>query len=111
METKKITEQEYLNAIEMIDGYSKIINQYYEQLKNHSRDVQIVNRNLKKCCELNSEDRSIIPTRLNVILRFNFQDIRLCDITKDEFLKARNAGKGSWNDLCDLTNKIDLKFK
>jgi hypothetical protein len=111
METKKITEQEYLNAIKMIDEYSKIINQYYEQLKNHSRDVVIINRNLKKCHELTESDRLIIPCRLDNILKFNFRDVRLCDITKDEFFKARNAGKGSWNDLCELTNKIHLKIK
>lgn len=104
METKKITEQEYLNAIQIIKQYSK-------QLQNYNNEVQIVNRNLIKISELTESDRSIIPCRLYNVLKFNFCDIRLCDITKDEFLKARNSGKGSWNDLCDLTNKIDLKFK
>jgi len=104
METKKITEQEYLNAI-------KIINRYSEQLKNHNYEVQIVNRNLTIFSELNELDLDIIPCRLYNILKFNFKDIRLCDITKDEFFKARNAGKGSWNDLCELTNKIHLKIK
>jgi len=104
MENKKITEQEYLNAI-------KIINEYSIQLKNHNYEVQIVNRNLTKFSELNESNRDIIPCRLYNILKSNFNDVRLCDIIKDEFFKARNAGKGSWNDLCELTNKIDLKIK
>ena len=100
MSNKKITEQEYLNAIE-------IIKQYSEQLKNHYNEVQIVNRNLKRFSELSDYDRCQISTRLYNILKFNFKDIRLCDITKEEFFKARWAGKKSWKQLSDLTNKID----
>jgi hypothetical protein len=104
MTTNKITEQEYLNAI-------KIINEYSEQLHNHNKEVQITIRSLKRVSELTDYDRCQISTRLYNVIKWDFKEIRLCDITKDGFFKVRNAGKGSWNELCELTNKIYLKIK
>jgi len=104
MENKKITEQEYLNAI-------KIINEYSEQLHNHYKDVNTSIRSLKRVFELTDYDKSQISNRLHNILKWDFRTHRLCDITKDEFFKVRYAGKGSWNELCELNNKFDLKIK
>jgi hypothetical protein len=99
---QKITEEEYLNAV-------KIINEYSNQLKNHYEEVKIKNRSLQKIQEIDDLDRNELPVRLYNILKFNFKDIRLCDITRDDFFKARNAGVGTYNDLCKFINVTDLK--
>ena len=97
-EKQRLTEEDYLNAIKIIDEYQK-------QLKQHYWEVNTKNRSLKKYFELDEWDQCQIPTRLSNILRHKFMDVRLCDITKEEFFKAQWAGKGSWNDLCDFINK------
>jgi hypothetical protein len=100
--TQKITEEQYLNAIAIINEYSK-------QLEKHYKEVKIKNRGLQKLHELDDLDLKQIPVRLYNVLKFNFTDIRLCDITKDNFYNARNAGAGSYNDLCNFINVKDLK--
>ena len=99
---KKITEQEYVNACKIISAYSL-------QLKNHYEEVKIKNRSLHTIKELDDSDLCDISIRLYNILKWKFSDIRLCDITKDEFFKARNAGVGTYNDLCKFIGVTDLK--
>ena len=99
---EKITEQEYLNACDIIDKYSN-------QLKTHYFQVKIKNRSIKTVKELDESDLCDISIRLYNILKFKFTDIRLCDITKEEFFKARNAGVGTYNDLCNFIQVINLK--
>jgi len=101
MKNHKITEEEYLDAC-------RIINQYTEQLKNHYSEVKVKNRSLKTIKELDYSDLSEISVRLYNILKFNFKDVMLCDITKDEFFKARNAGVGTYNDFCKFINVTNL---
>jgi hypothetical protein len=101
-ENHKITEQQYLNAI-------KIINEYSIQLKNHCIEVKTKNRSLQTVKELDYLDLSEISVRLYNILKFNFEYFRLIDITKEEFFKARNAGVGTYNDLCKFIGVTDLK--
>jgi hypothetical protein len=102
MKNHKITEEEYLNACDIIDKYSA-------QLKNHFTEVKTKNRSLKTIKELDDSDLCDISIRLYNILKFNFKDVKLCDITRDEFFKARNAGVGTYNDLCKFINVTDLK--
>jgi hypothetical protein len=99
---KIITEQDYKNACNVISDYSK-------QLKNHYLEVKLKNRSLKKITELDDYDYSEISVRLYNILKWKFTDIKLCDITKEEFFKARNAGVNTYKELCNFINVTDLK--
>jgi hypothetical protein len=101
-EKQRLTEEDFLNAIKIIDEYQK-------QLKQHYLEVDTKNRSLKKYSELDDLDKYKIPTRLCNTIKKDFMDVRLCDITKEEFFKARWAGKGSWNDLCDFINEPNNK--
>ena len=79
------------------------------QLSIHYQEV-LKNRLLtKKFDDLKRIDFEDMSVRLYNILKFNFQDKRILDIKKEEFLKARNAGITMWNELCDLTNRPNLK--
>ena len=96
-EKQRLTEEDYLNAV-------RIINEYKEQLNNHYLEVNTKNRSLKKVSELDNLDRCQMSGRLYNILKFNFMDVRLCDITKEEFFKARWCGVTTYNELCELIN-------
>ena len=94
-----ITEKEYLQAI-------KIINEYTEQIKKQTEKTLKITGITKTPKELNFDWKIHFPTmevRLWNILRWNFENKRICDITKKEFLSVRLAGKKSWSDLCELT--------
>ena len=99
-----ITEREYLDAI-------KIINEYTEQVKKQT--VQILKKTgvMKTPRELYFEWDIHFPTmevRLWNILKMNFENKRICDITKKEFLSTRMAGKKSWSELCDVTGNNEF---
>ena len=99
---KIITEQEYKNACIVINDYS-------EQLKSHYLEVKMKNRSLKTINELDYYDHLDISVRLYNILKWRFTDIKLCNITKEEFFKARNAGVNTYKELCNFINVTDLK--
>jgi hypothetical protein len=93
------TEREYLEAI-------KIINEYTEQVKKQTEKVLKTTGVTKTPKELHFDWDIHFPTmevRLWNILRWAFENRRICDITKKEFLSVRLAGKKSWSELCDIT--------
>ena len=96
-----ITENEYLDAI-------KIINKYNEQIKKHTKKTLEITGITKTPKELHFDWVIYFPTmkmRLWNILRWNFENKKICDITKKEFLSVKTAGKRSWSELCDITGK------
>lgn len=94
-----VTERQYFDAI-------KTIKEYTEQVKKQTENVLKTTAISKTPKELDLDWRICFPTmevRLWNILYWNFQNRRICDITKKEFLSVRLAGKKSWSDLCDIT--------
>ena len=94
-----ITEREYLYAI-------KIVNEYTEQVKKQTEKALKSTGITKTPKEMHLDWDIYFPSmeiRLWNILRFQFENIRICDITKKEFLSARMAGMKSWVDLCYIT--------
>jgi len=94
-----ITEIEYLIAI-------KIVNQYTEQVKKKTEEVLKTTGVTKTPKELDGQWDIYFPSmpvRLINTLRAAFENKRLCDITKKEFLSVRLAGKKSWMELCEIT--------
>jgi len=101
-----ITEREYLDAI-------KIINEYTEQVKKQTEKVLKSTGITKTPKELDLDWDIHFPkmgVRLWNILRWQFENRRICDITKNEFLSVKYAGHISWTELCDLTGN-DINFK
>lgn len=99
-----ITEREYLDAI-------KIINEYTEQVKKQTEKVLKSTRITKTPKELHLDWDIHFPkmeVRLWNILISQFENRRICDITKKEFLSARLAGKKSWVELCDITGNNEF---
>ena len=97
-----ITEQEYLAAI-------KIINEYTEQIKQQTEQILKKTGTTKTPAQLSFSWHIYFPStgvRLWNILKASFNDKRLCDITKKEFLSAPMAGKKSWSELCAITKSI-----
>lgn len=99
-----ISESQYHEAI-------RIVNEYTEQIRINTA------RALKKT-GITKTPREIgtgwddwivyfpnISVRLINVLKFHFSDRRICDISKKEFLSVRNAGLGSWTELCYLTGQ------
>lgn len=96
-----ITEQEFLDAIKIIRQYKTQVQTTTEELLNESGITKTPNEILYNWNE-------VFPTmsvRLWHILKFNFKDVRICDISKYEFFRARNAGQSSWNELSRLIGK------
>lgn len=96
-----ITEQEFLDAI-------KIIRQYKEQVQKTTEKVLAETRINKTPNEILYNWNEVFPTmsvRLWNILRFNFADKIIGDITKNELLRTRNAGQYCWCELSDLIGK------
>ncbi len=96
-----ITEREYLDAI-------KIINEYTEQVKKKTEKVLKTIGVTKTPKELHLDWYIHFPkmeVRLWNILKRNFENTRLCDITIRDFLSVRLAGKKSWSELCEIIGK------
>lgn len=99
-----ITEREYLDAI-------KIIKEYTEQVKKQTEKVLKTTGLTKTPKELHLDWDIYFPTmevRLWNVLKYQFENRRICDITKKEFLSARMAGKKSWCELCDITGNNEF---
>jgi len=97
-----ITETEYFAAL-------KIVNQYTAQIKKKSDDALKLTVLTKTPLEIKRDyETDYLPNasvRLLNILFYNFENTKLCDITRDEFLSKRNAGRRSWAELCELLGK------
>lgn len=90
-----ITEIEYLDAI-------ATIKQYAEQIKNQTEEVLLPEVLTKTPREIGGKNWKIyFPTmcfRLKKIIVLNFEDTRICDITKKSFYQCtKQAGKGGLN--------------
>jgi hypothetical protein len=99
-----ITEQQYKEAIEIIHQYTRQINaQTAKALQ--QRFIE------KRVSEIHPYDwRKYFPTistRLINALIDNFQGTRICDISKSDFIRARNCGLKSWDELCEIKSKFD----
>jgi len=98
---KQITEQDYLDAI-------RVINEYTEQVNRKTEAVLKKSGITKTPSEIGGDYSILFPStsvRLWNVLKGNFNHRRICDITKKEFFSVRNAGKKSWNELCEITGK------
>jgi len=103
LKTKKmITEIEYLDAIATIKKYA-------EQIKKQTEEVLLPEFLTKTPREIGGKNWKIyFPTmcfRLKKILILNFEDTKICDITKEEFLSMHTAGRKRWAELCNITGK------
>lgn len=97
-----ITETEYFAAL-------KIVNQYTAQIKKKSDDALKLTVLTKTPLEIKRDyETDYLPNasvRLLNILFQHFENTRLCDITKEDFLSKRCAGRRSWAELCELLGK------
>lgn len=94
----EITEAQYLNAI-------KTVQEYTEQVKRKSAkslNETGITKTPKEICESHIDYFPSMSIRLLNILRWNFENTRICDITKKEFLSVRLAGNKSWTELSDI---------
>jgi hypothetical protein len=103
-----ITEQEYLEALKTIDEYEGQIRKQNEDIKKHNDDILLKIAIKKTPCDFGWSIPEEFPTmsvRLWNILKANFDNTRICDITKEQLLSKRNAGKIAWLELCEITKK------
>jgi len=88
----RITEKEYLDAI-------KIVQEYNEQIKFETE------KTLQPICLKTPREigrynlGNYFSARISSILINVFENCRICDIKKDDFLAVRNAGKKSWEEF------------
>ena len=97
------TEREYLDAI-------KVISEYAEQVKKQTEKALLVTGITKTPKEIGLKWDTYFPSmtmRLWNILRFQFEDVRICDIKRKDFLSKRMAGIWGWTELCKFTNNED----
>jgi hypothetical protein len=84
-----------------IDGYT--------QAQQDMTEKKYIEKNIlikKTPAELRNSHWIDFPTmsgKLFNILQHNFIDIRICDITKKDFLSKRQAGVKSWYELFNIT--------
>lgn len=98
---KEITEIEYSNAI-------KIIIEYSEQTVKKTQDTLKLTGTTKTPKELEDDLGSYFPTmngKLFMILKIYFENTKLCDITKRDFLNKRYAGNKSWEKFCEIIGR------
>lgn len=94
-----VTEVQFFAAV-------RIVNKYAEQRKKSSTEELMYSGITKTPNELREDPIQYFPKmdgRLRNILWGYFDDVRLCDITKRQFMSVRNAGIKSWVLLCNLT--------
>jgi hypothetical protein len=101
-----ITREDYLNALEIIDDYHRQ-NDLAEKVSNES-SVDKINNKTEIKDWINSLDRQPSTKLSNILLdEFRFSEGNppfkfIEDITKQKFLKVRQAGKQSWEELIEL---------
>lgn len=114
MQSKRISEKEYLDAF-------NIVTMYYSQITEESNKLsKIAKDSIKKSPKAHLTPNEVgcyydswvymfpeMSCRLINILKDNFDGIRFCDIHKRQFLSCRNAGKTSWKEFCSIFNRID----
>ena len=114
-----ITEQQYNDALEIVKQYAQQINEEtikaLELKKKVQEQVGIAElEKLKKdACNMNIveiyqhplfDKYRIVSVRLINGMRFGeLEHKKICDITKNDILRARNLGKDAWRQLCDIT--------
>jgi hypothetical protein len=103
-----ITREDYLNALELIDKYHRQ-NDSVANVKNESSPNTNNKTEIKDW--INSLDRQPSTKLSNILLdEFRFSEGNLPfkyveDITKQKFLKLRQAGKQSWEEFSELRKK------
>jgi hypothetical protein len=101
-----ITEAEYLKALDVVREYTKQVNE-------KSNEFLINDILTKTPSELDYyTDNLDISARVWNILCAQFSDVRICDITKIKFMKARNGGQYGWKQFLDFKESLNTqKFK
>lgn len=95
-----ITEAEYLKALDVVRQYTKQVNEKSNEF--------LINKFLTKTpMELDYyTDGLNVSVRVWNILRAQFSDVRICDITRINFLKARNGGEYGWKQFLDFKETL-----
>lgn len=96
-----ITEQEFLAAV-------KIIRKYKLQVERMTEETLRETGIMKTPTEIKSNWQKHFPTmsvRLWHILQLNFDDVRICDITKEQLRRTRNVGAKTIIEFSEITGK------
>ena len=94
-----ITERQFLDAINIIYKY----NSQVQETTHKALKISGITKTPKELYFTWDTHFPSMEVRLWNVLSWNFENKRICDITKKEFLSARNAGKKSWSELCYFT--------
>lgn len=93
----KITREEYLKALDIVESYHEQI--FHEA--NIIRQSPIVQTKLSDFIQHCNDMPGLLCSALNEYLRV-WGDLPLKLVMKSDFLKLRNAGKKSWNKFEEL---------
>ena len=93
-----ITREDYLNALELIDQYHQQLNLSDVRRSSSSDKVKIKDWDKLSQCSIRLQ---------NILLEYydrKFERKIECidDINRTNFLRQRNAGKGSWKEFCKI---------
>jgi hypothetical protein len=95
-----ITEKEYLEAVKIVQAYNEQIKDQVEKLFN-----PICFKTPKEIGKYELLD--YFSARVSNILWYNFEDCRIADIKKGDFLSCRNTGEKTWEEF-NKVNKLKL---
>ena len=98
-----ITEKEYFDAI-------RIVNEYTEQIRKKSKKILQDAGISKTPMELHYDWQVYFPSmnnRIYNILRQEYTNIKLCNITKKDFLSKRPKSIKTWLQICEMIGVSD----
>ena len=98
-----ITEAEYLGALNVVKEYTKQINMETDKFLKNS----ILSKTPNELVRHGFYNLNINVRVLNILLA-QFNNVKLCDITKSEFMKARGGGNFGWNKFIEFTQGLIL---
>jgi hypothetical protein len=98
-----ITQEEYTRSL-------NIVREYRDQVIKETQAALTDSGFFKTPDEINSERAwkkyfPLMPARVHNLLMYGCSSIRICDITKEQFLSLRGAGAKSWMEFSTSTGK------
>ncbi len=97
-----LTEEQYLEALKGIKKYERI---KLEKIKNDLISYGLTKTPDELGCNIFHYFTDMSVRICNILRRPPLDNIRICDITKKDFISTRTAGKKAWDEFCDITGR------
>jgi hypothetical protein len=101
-----ITQQEFQEALLIVELYNQQVKSYAKEVEEKSQKALQKAAIYKTIKEIKDDFEIYFPSisgRLRNIILYDFENFKMCDITKENFLKQRKSGIKTWRELCDIT--------